>query len=381
MRSYPALKRAFDLFVQRIALPWSKPQLGNLILLATAFACERSLPLRRLARAVAGPFPAHRHLDKRFRRFLGNRDLDQDGALRAYLRFLLPRFAGHPFIPVMLDWTDIHRQRVILWGQIPYRGRAFPLCTRVFAYGAIAGENAVQRGAQTAAELAWLERLARCWPASAPPPLLLADRGFPKVELVRWLQKHGWYFLIRCHHNQELTYPSGRPLRTETIPVNTTRFYRNVQAFGARVPTHFVITRRSHGPETRCWRLLTNLPDPWLPRAPQLYAHRMQPEQTHRDCKHGHFVSGYALAHLGRMQETRLENLLFCVGLWTTFLILLAESEAAARQWLLNRHWGLSLSTFGLDLVRFWEDRLPQAIKQALDWVKLKPLWLETGDS
>ena len=113
----------------------------------------------------------------------------------------------------------------------------------------------------------------------------------------------------------------------------------------------------------------------------RLYAQRLQPEQIHRDCKNGHFVSGYALGHLGRMLPQRLQNLLFCVGLWFAFLILLAESDAATREWLIKRHWGLSLSTFGLDLVRFFEDRLPRAIKWALDWVHLAPLWAETGDS
>lgn len=381
MRSYPSVKRAFELFVQRLALPWSKPQRGNLVLLATAFAQERSLPLRRLARALCGPFTEHRHLDKRFRRFLGNPTLKQDGALRAYLQFLLPRFAAQPFIPVMLDWTYLHQQRIILWGQIPYRGRAFPLFAHVFAYGAIAGKGVDQQGAETAAELAWLEQLARCWPPEAPPPLLLADRGFPKVELVRWLGQQGWFFVIRALADLVLAHANGRRLRVRSRARNKVQIYRDLRIFGARLPAHFVLIRRGDAHETSTWRLITNLPEAWLEHAPRLYAHRMQPEQTHRDYKRGHFVSGYALGHLGRMNETRLANLLFCIGLWTTFLILLAESETAARDWLIRRHWGLSLATFGLDLVRFLGAALREAVKQALDCVKLKPLWLETGDS
>ena len=381
MRSYRTFASAFSIFVRRIAVPWSKPQLRNLIILGTALSRERSLPVRRLARAIVGPRQVHRHLDKRFRRFLGNPNLDLEGALAAYLRFLLPRFGGQPFIPVMLDWTYLHHQRAILWGQIPYRGRAFPLFPLVFPWAQLAPEGQTDEHAQTTVELAWLELLARCWPEGAPPPLLLADRGFPKADLLVWLHAHGWFFLIRARHNQVLRNERGRRRRLQRIPVGTTVHYPHLFGLAPRVPMHAVITSRLHKGSIAYWRLLTNLPEAFLPQAPRLYAQRMQPEQIHRDCKNGHFVSGYALGHLGRMLPQRLQNLLFCVGLWFAFLILLAESDAATREWLIKRHWGLSLSTFGLDLVRFFEDRLPRAIKWALDWVHLAPLWAETGDS
>jgi hypothetical protein len=50
--------------------------------------------------------------------------------LRAYLAFLLPRFGAVAFIPVVLDWTFV-KEHAILWAQIPYRGRSFPLLVAV----------------------------------------------------------------------------------------------------------------------------------------------------------------------------------------------------------------------------------------------------------
>lgn len=380
--SYPALQGAFRLFVQRLDLPWHKPQRNNLIMLATAFARERSLPVRRLARAMAGPGRAQRHVDKRIRRFLGNEKLDREGALTAMLRFLLPRFGSQPFVPVMLDWTYLHRERSILWCQIPYRGRAFPLLALVFPWGGgPTSEETTAVGKQTAAELQLLNSLARCWPADAPRPMLLADRGFPKPELVTWLHAQGWYFLIRACVNQHLSTANGRRLRLAPPPVGETHYYPDVFCFPARMPVHVVTATRRHKERLAHWRLITNLPVSFLPEATRLYRHRMQAEQTHRDCKRGHFVSGFALGHLTRMHPERLQNLLFCVGLWYAFLILLAETEAATRAWLINRHWGLSLTTFGLDLVRFLERDLKRIIKQALDCVRLNPCWAETGDS
>jgi hypothetical protein len=329
--SYPALSGAFRLFVQRLDLPWHKPQRANLIMLATAFARERSLPVRRLARAVAGPGRGHRHLDKRIRRFLGNPKLDREGALAAYLRFLLPRFSSEPFVPVMLDWTYLHRERSILWCQIPYRGRAFPLFALAFRWGeGPAGREGADAAAkkQTAAELQLLNTLAGCWPADAPRPLLLADRGFPKPELLTWLHAQKWYFLIRGCVNQHLSTVNGRRLTPASTPEGETPYYPNVFCFPARVPVHVVTATRRHKGRLAHWRLLTNLPVSCLPEATRLYRHRMQPEQTHRDCKSGHFVSGFALGHLTRMNPERIQDLLFCVGLWYAFLILLAENGA-----------------------------------------------------
>lgn len=373
--SYQPIVRAFALFVGALQLPWSKPQRGNLIQLGAGFAHDRSLPLRRLARVVAGPGRQHRHWDKRLRRFLGNPKLDRAGALRALLRFLLPRFAGLPFVPVMIDWTYLGRARRILWCQIPYRGRAFPLCCRAFPWTPGGDPD----GTQTAEELALLAELAACWPAEAPPPLLLADRGFPKVPLLAWLQEQGWYFLIRSNTHQWLTHADGTRVAPEFPAAGGVRGYAAVHVFRERLPVSVVLARHPAGKAR--WLLLTNLPPAHWPQAPALYAHRMQPEQIHRDCKRGHFVGGFALGHLGRMHPERLQNLLFCVGLWYAFLILLAETQAETRAWLKRRHWGLSLTTLGLDLVHHLGTQLREATKQALATVKLKPLWLETGDS
>src|SRR5215210_6867081 len=60
----------FRTFVNRLRLPWNRYQRDNLIRLGAAFLSLRSLPLRLLARAQAGPTKSHRAADKRLRRFL-----------------------------------------------------------------------------------------------------------------------------------------------------------------------------------------------------------------------------------------------------------------------------------------------------------------------
>src|SRR5437764_14564772 len=63
---------ALQQFLKHVAPPWSKPQRGNFLRLASAFLKRRSLPLRRLARSETGPQKTCRPLDRRFRRFLGS---------------------------------------------------------------------------------------------------------------------------------------------------------------------------------------------------------------------------------------------------------------------------------------------------------------------
>jgi hypothetical protein len=371
--SYRTTLTAFRRFVKFLDLPWHKPQLGNLVLLGAAFFQERSLPLRRLARGLAGPTRDHRAPDKRLRRFLGNEKLDLSGALAALLTFLLPRFGPVPFVPVMLDWTFVGTTYAVLWAQIPYRGRSFPLLCRVYAYCHLGN---------TQHEIALLREIAAAWPATSPRPLLLADRGFPKCELLKWLGEAKWFFLIRAKQSLVVRDAAGHRVDLHTNPRDTTRFWTGVTVLGQLAGVVQVVVRTRTGKKGLAthWILVTNMPTELLSWATRLYRHRMQPEETHRDCKRGHFVGGFALAHLRRLRSDRLERLLFCVGICYAYLNLLAETDRETRKWFQRRHWGLSLITFALDLIHMLEGRLLAVTRAALASVQWLPLWLEDDD-
>ena len=366
--AYRTTMSAFRPFLRALQLPWTKPQQGNLLRLATAFCQERSLPLRRLARGLAGPGKQQRAPEKRLRRFLGSEKLNLPGALAALLRFLLPRFGSVSHVPVMLDWTFIAKTHALLWAQIPYRGRSFPLLCRVYSY-------ADQNG--TVHEQALLRELAAAWPATAPRPLVLADRGFAKQELLALLADLGWSFLIRAKSSLVAYDAQGQRFYPDTVPAGATRCLSQATVLGQLSGTVHVVVHTPRG-WTRAsdrWILVTNLPEAQLPEATRLYRHRMQPEQTHRDSKRGHFVAGFALGHLRKMRPDRLERLDFCLGLGYACLNLLAEAKREAREWLHQRHWGLSLVTYALDLVAQLGPQLRRTIQQALREVRWLPLW------
>lgn len=380
---------AFRTFVKQLSLPWHRYQLANLMLLAAAFLKRPSLPVRRLARTLGGPGREHLAFDKRFRRFLGNKRLDeaaQNAAVGCLLRFVLARLGAVPFVPVMFDWLFVDGH-AILGLQIPYRGRSLPLCFSVHA-------STVQEDEQgrTQAEQKLLKRLIACWPDEAPPFLLLCDRGFAKGPLVSWLMQRRVWFIIRVpsdHHlygwHGELLNDQGTPGKGSFQPgplhpplgkAYLCRQIRYTQEH--RFPLHLAVSAKLD-PKTGKrseWRLVTNLPEEQLRRVPRLYGQRMSPEETHRDYKRGHAVAGFALSHLGRMRRDRLQRYLLVVALLSCFLVLLAETERETREWLCQRHWGLGLLTMGLEVLHAAGAAANRLTRQACASVTFQPLWL-----
>jgi hypothetical protein len=388
-------RTAFRHFVNRLQLPWRKTQRENLILWGSAFLARQSLPIRRLARTLAPlPRPA-KQLDKRLRRFLGNDRLHLDAAVRAYLRFLLPKLGPQPFVPVMLDWTFVG-ERAILTVAIPYRGRSLPLFATVHER-----HIALRIYSQTQAEISLLRRLRWCWPAATPPPLLLADRGFDKSRLLEWLLhgtvgkqpderapsapgSHPWLFIIRSCMETQVTDARGKRLekRLTVYPGETLCYPEVTYHRTGQFRLHLVVTcqREPRTGEVATWYLLTNLPAARLRQAPPLYAQRMAPEETYRDYKQGYLLAGFGLKGLKQLRRDRLERLLCCLALIYGFLVLLAETERDLRESFARKHFRLSLISFALDALRVVPRLIPQLARQACASVRLEPLWLQSGD-
>jgi hypothetical protein len=385
---------AFRTFVKQLNVPWHRYQKANLLLLGAAFLQRRSLPVRRLARALAGPGKAHRACDKRLRRFLGNRRLDeaaQEAAAACLLRFVLARLGAVPFVPVMVDWLFVD-DHAILGLQVPYRGRSLPLGFAVHSRTLSDDEER-----QTAAEQKLVERLLAYWPDEAPPPVLLCDRGFDKRALLSFLLERKVRFIVRIQTDHHLYDRRGRLLNDRFDPalgflrpgrlhppLGKARLFAHVTYYQQyRLQVHLVVTAKAD-PKTgqrREWRLVTNLPGQYLRHVPRLYAQRMSPEETHRDLKGGASVAGFALSHLGRMRADRLQRYLLIVALLACFLVLVAETEREAREWLCRKHWGIGLLTMGLELLHAAGTAANQLARRACASVTLQPLWLPGGDS
>ena len=81
----------------------------------------------------------------------------------------------------MIDWSDLGRKRNGLFAAACYRKRGLPLLTWATARDELTPS-------QNRLEEAFIARLLRNLP-DAIRPLLLADRGFGRASLLRWLQE------------------------------------------------------------------------------------------------------------------------------------------------------------------------------------------------
>jgi hypothetical protein len=167
-----------------------------------------------------------------------------------------------------------------------------------------------------------LLRLRRCWPATAPFPVLLADRGFDKAPLLSWLIGQGWRFIVRIKRGNHLYDEHGHLLndaydadghRVQMGPLHPgpgkQLLFPQITSYPKeRLPLHLAVSA-IRDPKTLTveeWRLVTNLPVEHLGPVPKLYGQRMPPEEVHRDSKHGFAVSGFGLCHMGRLRADRL---------------------------------------------------------------------------
>jgi len=366
---------AIRVYVNHLLLPWPKPWRRNFLDLAAGLCTQRTLVLRGLARALTGPTQSMRYVDKRLRRFLGNPRLDEaalDTALACHLRFLLARLPRHPQIPVMVDWTKVG-EHDLLWLHLPCRGRSLPLIGFVVSGCGEQDEEAWR----TLSEKELLARLRRCWPAGFPPPLLLMDRGFDKGPLLEWLLAEGWLFVLRAKENFFFD-THGQVLNGALcgLPGTPLLFPRVTYTQAHRFPVHLVVTAKRH-PRTRKnvrWLLVTTLPEVQLRRAPNLYALRMSPEETHRDVRRGAH-GGFALGHLGQLRLDRLERLVFLLSLVYSFLVLLGQTELDTHTWFKRKHWGLSIATLGRELLLHAGPLASQLARHACARIKLDPAW------
>lgn len=341
-------------------LPWlAATQARNLALLTSAIISRRSLCLTELARAVPTPpvrrvaAPKHdlAHRLKRLWRFTANPRIDPIQVQCALIPAIIARLGCPRWLGLIVDWTKfdtvlpgggrtrgrrIHYQ--ILRIAIPRRGRALPLLDLAYdtyhlhdhQTGAVRSQNQLEQAA-LAAVLAALPVGVR--------PVVVADRGFARADLLAWLTTRQIDYVIRIANNTRITHPDGSSWKTSPTP--PPRQLRPGQLHllrGVRYGTYHDRPRdllinlacsyrlpraRARGhprPLTQPWWLATSLPD--AAAAAAWYWQRGWIEQSFRDAKHR-----FGLDRVQVGCPVRLSRLLTGLLLALALLTLLALPE------------------------------------------------------
>ena len=315
---------------------------ANLALLTAAVLNRRALALAELARPWMPGLPqSHRHRKKHHFRFLSNLRFDPIQTQCALIPAICHLAGLKGQTPIMIDWSDLRRKRNGLFAAVCYRNRGLPLLTWATAHDEL-------NPSQNRLEEAFIARLLRNLP-DAIRPLLLADRGFGRDSLLRWLQELPRHtgqavdYVVRLKSNVHIQTADGYQGLLPKYPLRPNRYvflpgvsYRSDGVVTVNLALYW---GRGH---REPWYLATSLQDAKV--AVAQYRQRMQPEQYFRDGK-----QYYALDRVTAKTTARLGRML--VGLLLECCLLLLAGRRASWQFRLRVcSWGqLGLLRLGIE--------------------------------
>ncbi|MDE2813123.1 MAG: transposase [Gemmatimonadota bacterium] len=281
----------------------------NLALLTAAILQRRTLVISVLVRSWLIQLPySHHQRKKRLFRFLSNTAFDSVAVQTALLGPICQAARLRGPVPIMIDWSDLGQGRNGLFAAVCFRGRGLPLLSWVCT-------PAELHPSQNRVEEFFIGRLLRHLPANIRP-LLLADRGFGRASLIRFLQqmpRHTGYpvdYVVRLRGDVVVQSPDYRGrLRDYALRKGRINFWPQTlyRSDGAVVFNLILYWARGH---REPWYLATSLTDPH--RAVRMYRKRMQPEQYFKDGKQRFGLNRSTVTTTHRLQRLLVGLLLAC---------------------------------------------------------------------
>jgi hypothetical protein len=267
-----------------------------------------------------------KHKIKRTWRFTSNRRVTVSDAMRGVIARLCKR-RKKPLI-VALDWTDIRSFQTLMAAAV-LKGRAVPLLWASYAkWELFKSRNALEEG---------LLHLLRTLIPERVPVILLADRGFGRVEMARACVNFRFRYLIRIKPDAWVEHPTFQgKLKDYPVAKGMRRVLKAVRHRKSRPVMHNLVVRWQPGlPAKRDepWYLMTDLGGSAL-QLTALYAKRMTVEELFRDGKSRR--NGFALRLVQVQEARRLDRLLLIVALAYLLLVglgLVARQEYRAGFW------------------------------------------------
>ena len=279
----------------------------NLALLTVAILERRALAILVRAWHVQLPY-SHHQRKKRLFRFLTNIGFDTMVVQTALMGPISQAAKLRGLTPIMIDWSDLGQRRNGLFAAVCFRGRGLPLLSWVSTPEEL-------DPSQNRVEEFFISRLLRHLPITIRP-LLLADRGFGRASLIRFVQqmpRHTGYpvdYVIRLRGDVVVqgTHYRGR-LRDYRLPKGRILFWPRTlyRSDGAVVINLVLYWARGH---REPWYLATSLADPR--QAVRMYRKRMQPEQYFKDGKQRFGLNRSTVTTTGRLQRLLVGLLLAC---------------------------------------------------------------------
>jgi|WetSurMetagenome_2_1015567.scaffolds.fasta_scaffold146072_1 hypothetical protein len=374
-------------------------RLSALVRVVQALLVGGKIVISQLGRYREGDAHVKHHI-KAVDRLVGNRHLQQEelGIYRAIAHSVLAGVA-HPVL--LIDWSDFEcggaRQWAMIQAAVPLGGRAVVIFSRVFPF---------KRYNSPGAHREFLSSLKSILPQGCQPTLV-TDAGF-RGPWFRAVEAHGWHWVGRIRNTIKYLNPeTGRWRFVDSLykrATAVTQYIGNVLLSRRHSYSLHLYLVRAYAPARggrrgkdhnnananlyrrlyrAPWLLATSLPHQRGSerRIKQLYATRMQIEQTLRDSKSHRFGFGLRYARSGNAKRIQILLLIAALASWILWL-----AGLAGRSLNLARHFQantvrcrnvLSTPYLGRQLIL---KRVVQLTKTSLDnaFVQLKELTYAT---
>ena len=295
-------------------------QLRNLTMVIYGIIHSQSLECAQIARHVPTQ-TSHHHTKKRIYEFLDNKRVDWELLMRVWCRFvvLMLLYSLRMYLPVIVDITWVNGEKYIV-AAIPFLCRSIPIAFRRFT------DEEIRRGtSQNLIENAFFEWLSDT--LSGYRVVIIADRGFRRVSLLKHLRELGLDYVIRvCGNVWASTNKNAREhysgiLGDVKLKAGTRRYFRNATYHKTqRITTHLVLGRlkAEKGKKIEPWYIATSLND--LDKAYEFYRKRFWIEEMFRDLKSRFHWCKYKVE-----TPARREHLTFCLMVSYTMVALLGH--------------------------------------------------------
>ena len=277
----------------------------------------RCLCLAELARFLQST-TYFRHNLKRVWRFVSNERINdrnsKEVVARRLIRQLHHRLAIKPTQPleIILDWTTVWPY-VVLEALIPLDGRAVPVLSWAVRRGTLSCR-------QNTFEMEFLASLRRCLPKTWRV-VIVADRGFQRTELLRYIKAIGLSFVIRVKGDASIK--CGRfEGKLRDYPLSTGQCFKLREVIyhkTKRIEMKIVLNCEKIKEKECSWLLATDL-GLSARQVVGIYERRFWCEESFRDQK-----QEFELEAVRVKQARRLENLLLALAIVLMIIAVIAQ--------------------------------------------------------
>ena len=247
-------------------------------------------------------------VQRRFSRWLYNERIQVAKLYAPLIKEALQEW-GEATLYLALDTTMLWNQYCLICLSVVYRGRAIPVVWQVIEHPS--AQVAFTRYQPV------LEAAIPLLPDYLRKIVLLADRGFADVALMRWCRQVGWHFRLRIKSNFQVHRPHRPSIAVRDLLPRTAGqavFYHYVQLTAQHYgPVHLAITQPPD--EEQPWYIVSDELSGL--QTVQEYAGRFDIEEQFLDNK----SNGLQLEDSRLRHAEALERLFFGIAVTTLFLV------------------------------------------------------------